>query len=64
MPVFAFMLNKISERWSGIVSHDKNSNMIPIVITVAVVLFFVWVATLPKGHWFIGLWNWFMVNRY
>ena len=43
---------------------NKNSNIVPIVITIAVILFFIWIFTLPKGHWFIGIWNWFMVNRY
>ena len=41
---------------------DKNSKLFFVFLILCI--FIVYLFTLPKGHWLIGLWNSFIVNRY
>lgn len=45
-------------------SNDKNESKVPLIITILVILFFIYLFTRPKGHWLIGVWNWFMSGPY
>ncbi|WP_177180498.1 hypothetical protein [Acidaminococcus fermentans] len=45
-------------------SNKNNDGKIFIIITILVIVFFIYLFTLPKGHWLIGLWNSFISGRY
>ncbi len=39
------------------------NNYVPVILTVAGILFFIYLLTLPKGHWLISVWNWIMMGN-
>ena len=39
------------------------NNYAPVILAVVGILCFIYVLTLPKGHWFIGVWNWIMMGN-